>query len=164
MRYGWDNDGYAKLVHVVFHRPYDSEYPTKTKPLFPLLSLEDAACAKWGDWVQAFSIAGTDTSSMPTRAINRNLSAVLESNLPELQHGLDTRFIIPRRVRDTCVRWKTGTRCHSDGLNLLVDYKPSGDVLSLGRPLEESLFGHGVATTVRWLPTHLKLVMDVLMG
>jgi len=163
VRYGWDTAGFAKLVHVIFHRPYDAENPTKTKPLFPLHSFEDVVSAEWGDWVQAFAIAGTDMSSMPTRAINQSLSAMLEANLPEPQHGLDTRFILPKQIRDACARWKTGTRCHSDGLNLLVDYKPSGDVLTLGRPLEESLFGHGVSTTVRWLPTHLKLVMDALM-
>ena len=163
VRYGWDNDGYARLVHVTFHRPYNEAAPTLTKPLFPPHLPADVANAKWGDWVQAFAIAGTDVSTMPTRTINKNLTTLLEANLPEPVYGLDTRFIMPRQLRDTCVRWKTGTRCHSDGLNVLVDYEPSGDLSSIGRPLELSLLGHGVATTIRWLPTHLKLIMDAML-
>ena len=163
VRYGWDNDGFNRLVHVTFHRPYDESAPTMAKPLFPPHTAADVASAKWGDWVQAFAIAGTDVSTMPTRTINKNLAAVLEANLPEPQHGLDTHFIMPKKVRDTCVRWKVGTRCHTDGLNLLVDYEPSGDLSVIGRPLEHSLLGHGVATTVRWLPTHLKLIMAAML-
>ena len=34
----------------------------------------------------------------------------------------------------------------------------------IGQPIELSLLGHGVATTIRWLPTHLKLVMDALLA
>ena len=162
VRYGWDTNGCARLVHVTFHRPYDAESPTRTKPLFPPQLPGDVVSAKWGDWVQAFAIAGTDVASMPTRAINQNLATILEANLPELQHGLDTRFITPKRVRDACVRWKSGTRCHTDGMNFLVDYELSGDLSSIGRPLELSLLGHGVATTIRWLPTHLKLVMEAM--
>ena len=164
VRYGWDTDGCAKLVHVTFHRPYDETIPLMTKPLFPPQQIPDVTNARWGDWVQAFAIAGTDVSSMPTRIMNQNLTAILEANLPELQHGLDTRFISPKRIRDACVRWKTGTRCHSDGMNLLVDYKLSGDVSTIGQPIELSLLGHGVATTIRWLPTHLKLVMEAMLA
>ena len=49
-------------------------------------------------------------------------------------------------------------------MNLLVDYKFSGDVSLLGQPVELGLLGHGVATTIRWLPTHLKLVMDAMLA
>ena len=164
VRYGWDTDGCAKLVHVTFHRPYDETIPLMTKPLFPPQQIPDVTNARWGDWVQAFAIAGTDVSSMPTRIMNQNLTAILEANLPELQYGLDTRFISPKRIRDACVRWKTGTRCHSDGMNLLVDYKLCGDVSTIGQPIELSLLGHGVATTIRWLPTHLKLVMEAMLA
>ena len=164
VRYGWDTDGYAKLVHLTFHRPYNLASPTITKPLFPPHLPGDVTSAKWGDWVQAFAIAGTDASSLFARTICDDLTALLEANLPELQHGLDTRFIMPKQVRDICVRWKTGTRCHSDGINLLVDYELCGDLSTIGRPIELSLFGHGVATSVRWLPTHLKLVMEAMMA
>ena len=39
-----------------------------------------------------------------------------------------------------------------------------GEPATIGRPIELSLLGHGVATTVRWLPTHLKLVMEAMMA
>lgn len=164
VRYGWDTDGCAKLIHVTFHRPYDEQSPMMTKPLFPPHLPGDVVSAKWGDWVQAFAIAGTDAATIPTRTINQNLAAILEASLPEPQHGIDTRFIMPKRVRDACFRWKTGTRCHSDGMNLLVDYELSGDLSSIGQPVELSLLGHGVATTIRWLPTHLKLVMEAMLA
>lgn len=163
VRYGWDTNGAAGLVHVTFHRPHDPEAPARAKPLFPPHLLNDVVNAKWGDWVQTFAIAGTDVSTVMARTTNQNLAVLLEANLPEPEHGLDTRFIAPKRIRDACYRWKTGTRCHADGLNLLVDYEPSGDLTPLGLPIETSVFGHGVATTVRWLPTHLKLVMESLM-
>ncbi|HQX51010.1 MAG TPA: hypothetical protein PLY87_10100 [Planctomycetaceae bacterium] len=163
VRYGWDTDGYAKLLHVSYHRVYDETSPEITKPLFPPYRIDEILYAKWGDWVQAFAIAGTDVSNVSTRTVNKNLSLILEANLPEPQHGLDTRFIMPKRVRDTCFRWKAGTRCHADGINLLVDYVPSGDVTPLGRPIESSLMGHGASTTLRWLPAQLKLVMEMLI-
>ena len=49
-------------------------------------------------------------------------------------------------------------------MNLLVDYKLCGDVSTIGQPIELSLLGHGVATTIRWLPTHLKLVMEAMLA
>ena len=162
VRYGWDTAGHAGLVHVTFHRPFDLSQPFRAKPMFPPHPLNDVMNATWGDWVQAFAIAGTDVSSMPSISVNQRLSALLEANLPEPEHGFDTRLISPRQVRDVCGRWKTGTRCHADGLNVLVDYKPSGELTAIGRPIELSLLGHGVATTVKWLPAHLKLVLEQL--
>ena len=163
VRYGWDTAGCANLLHVTFHRRYDEASPLTTKPLFPPHLLNDVVNAKWGDWVQAFAIAGTDVSSAPAKSTNQNLASILEANLPEPRHGLDTRFISPKSVRDVCFRWKAGTRCHADGINLLVDYKPSGDISPMGLPIESVVAGHGVATTLRWLPAHLKLVMETLI-
>jgi len=37
-------------------------------------------------------------------------------------------------------------------------------VSTIGQPVELSLLGHGVATTIRWLPTHLKLVMEAMLA
>jgi hypothetical protein len=94
------------------------------------------------------------------------MSNVLELGLAAPVHGLDTRFIMPQRLRDACARWKAGTRCHSDGRNLLVDYQPSGLNVPIPSPvpipLETSVLGHGVATTVAWLPMHLKAVIEQL--
>jgi hypothetical protein len=162
VRYGWDPSGYRSLVHVLHHRHPDPEQPFRTKPLFPPQSPLDVINARYGDWVQAFAITGTDTPTLPSAEINERLESLLERNLSPPAHDLDTRFLIPERIRDACARWKSGTRCHTDGVNLLVDYEPSGETVMLGQPIEESLFGHGVATTNVWLPTHLNLVISHL--
>lgn len=159
VRYGWDINGCAQLIHVLHHRPHNPETPFLTKPLFPPQAPADIINATWGDWIQAFAVAGTDLVSASTLDENEKLTTLLERNLASPVHELDTRFIPTARLRDTCYRWKQGTRCHTDGLNILVDYEPSGEAV-LGLPLESSVFGHGVATTVKWLPAHLRLVID----
>lgn len=161
VRYGWDIHGCAQLIHVLHHRPHDPAAPFLTKPLFPPQSPPDIISATWGDWIQAFAVAGTDVVSASTLDENDRLTNLLERNLAEPVHDLDTRFIPTARLRNTCYRWKQGTRCHTDGLNLLLSYQPSGESV-LGLPLESTVFGHGVATTVKWLPAHLRLVLDSL--
>lgn len=161
VRYGWDVHGCAQLIHVLHHRPHDPATPFLTKPLFPAQTLPDVMSATWGDWIQAFAVAGTDVVSAATLDENDRLTNLLERNLVEPVHELDTRFIPTARLRNTCYRWKQGTRCHTDGLNLLLNYQPSGESV-LGVPLESIVFGHGVATTVKWLPAHLRLVLDSL--
>lgn len=164
VRYGWDTSGCRTLVHVLHHREVDPERPCRTAPLFPPHNPADVLAARYGDWVQAFAVAGTDTTTIPSAAANERLGAFLERNLTPPQHGFDTRFLTPQRVRDVCARWKTGTRCHSDGIHLLLDYEPSGRRVLFTQPVELSALGHGVATTVTWLPVHLKLVMDALVS
>ena len=161
VRYGWDVHGCAQLIHVLHHRPHDPATPFLTKPLFPPQTPPDVMSATWGDWIQAFAVAGTDVVSAATLDENDRLTNLLERNLVEPVHELDTRFIPTARLRNTCYRWKQGTRCHTDGLNLLLNYQPSGESV-LGLPLESTVFGHGVATTVKWLPAHLRLVLDLL--
>ena len=162
VRYGWDTDGYRQLVHIVHHIPTGQRSPERTAPLFPPQSITDVVTARHGDWVQAFAIAGTDVPTVTTSRLHLALGKILEAGLPEPDHGLDTRLILPRHVRNTCARWKSGTRCHTDGQNLLVQYIPSGRKSKLLRPIEESVLGHGVSTTITWLPSHLSLVMDSL--
>ena len=161
VRYGWDTAGYGQLVHVLHHRNYQAEHPLITKPMFPPHSLPDTIKAKYGDWVQSFAIAGTDVSAPTSIGANKKLTALLEAGLEPPVHGFDTKLIVPERIRNACARWKTGTRCHADGLNLLVDYEPCGRT-STAMPIEAALLGHGVATTVDWLPAHLAMVMDSL--
>lgn len=162
VRYGWDTSGCDSLIHVTHHCPYDEANPWIAKPLFPPYSSNEVLNAVWGDWIQAFAIAGTDVTSVPSRVSNERLTSLLEANLPEPQHGLDTRMLATKRLRDTCVRWKSGTRCHSDGQNVLVEYLPSGSLTPFGRPIEISLLGHGVSTSLKWLPTHLSIVTEAL--
>ena len=162
VRYGWDTGGYQDLLHVLHHRQNDNGDEFLAQPMFPAQSLNDMLTAKYGDWVQAFGIAGTDVPPPIAMQAYRAVAAVLEAGLIEPKHGLDTRFIVPQQVRDTCARWKTGTRCHGDGRNLLVTYEPSGRTTPLASPIEEALLGHGVATTLDWLPAHLTLVLKAL--
>ncbi|MBL8811464.1 MAG: hypothetical protein JNM43_14930 [Planctomycetaceae bacterium] len=162
VRYGWDTQGLHRLVHVCYHRVFDEQAPEKARPLFPPHGLNDMMFAQWGDWVQSFAIAGTDSPTLPSKPLHDRLAKLLERNLEAPVHGLDTRFITTQLVRDTCARWKTGTRCHSDGLNLLLDYHPTGLKTPMGWPIEQSLLGHGVSTTEAWLPAHLNVVMEAL--
>jgi hypothetical protein len=162
VRYGWDTTGYSKLIHVLHDLEPDPNRPNRTQPLFPPHSLSEMVSAKHGDWVQAFGIAGTDVPTGVSLMAHKRLAKVLTAGLDEPNHGPDTRFIVPATVRNACAWWKTGTRCHADGLNLLVEYNPCGRKTAMGQPIEQSVFGHGVATTVEWLSSHLTLVLNSL--
>lgn len=162
VRYGWDTGGCGSLIHVLHHRNFDVGDPWRTKPLFPPQPLTDVTSARYGDWVQAFGIAGTDLVPPMMQDADMAMQQVLEDGLADPEHEIDTRFIPMERVRKACARWKTGTRCHADGWNLLVDYKPSGRKAHLVIPIEEVMLGHGVATASDWLPSHLHLVTQAL--
>ncbi len=164
VRYGWDTTGLAGLVHLNFHRVYDSERPERARPLFPPYALPEVLAADWGDWVQTFAIAGTDVPSLPEATAIHSLGALLESGLAAPAHDWDTRLIASARVRDACARWKQGTRCHADGVNLLVDYHESGVRTFPGIPIELSAMGHGVATSIHWLPAHLQAVVHAFLN
>jgi len=161
VRYGWDCRGYQTLLHVLHHRS-DQKGDIRAKPMFPPHSIKHMLTAEYGDWVQAFGIAGTDVVPPGYGNPNRALQLLLEDGLEPPVHGIDTKFLISERVRNVCARWKTGTRCHQDGVNLLVDYEECGRKTSLGFAIEHSLLGHGVATCVDWLPAHLALVIERL--
>jgi hypothetical protein len=112
--------------------------------------------------VQAFGIAGTDTpapSQMKKSCLQ--LGEFLENSLPDPVIDFDLKFLTSQSLRFLCARWKTGTRCHEDGQNLLVEYEPSG-LTTMAIPIEKTLMGHGVATTLPWLPAHLNLVTEML--
>jgi hypothetical protein len=169
VRYGWDTAGYAALIHVNFHRVFNLSAPAQAKPVYPFCPPSEIFSGEWGDWVQTFAIAGTDTSSLPAISANRQLGQLLESGLSLTDPSrlpLTLRLIPPGGIRELCARWQHGTRCHSDGLNLLVDYAPSGERILGNRPLESAVMGHGVATSIRWLPAHLQqvgLALDELL-
>ncbi|MEY3459345.1 MAG: hypothetical protein RL215_2502 [Planctomycetota bacterium] len=161
VRYGWDTAGYAALIHLNFHRVFNPNAPAQAKPVYPFHAPSEILSGEWGDWVQTFAIAGTDTSSLPAISANRQLGQLLESGLSltdPSQLPLTLRLMPRGGIRDLCARWQHGVRCHSDGLNLLVDYEPSGDRIFPNRPLESAVMGHGVATSIRWLPAHLQQV------
>jgi len=160
VRYGWDTSGCHRIFHVVFDRGLAENSGFTTQPLFPPHSFRDMVDASWGDWVQAFAISGTDVVPPTPTAVarNRQLRELLESGLEPPAVSGKIRLIPGNRLRYLCARWQAGTRCHTDGHNLLVDYHPCGRTL-LGRPIEASLFGHGVSTTQDWLTAHLALIL-----
>jgi hypothetical protein len=168
VRYGWDTDGYRSLVHILHHREVpvpgntSSDSSWTTRPLYPLQLPHEVLDARYGDWVQAFGIAGTDTPA-PSRMKKSclQLGEFLENSLPDPVIDFDLKFLTSQSLRFLCARWKTGTRCHEDGLNVLVEYEPSG-LTTMTIPIEKTLMGHGVATTLPWLPAHLNLVTEML--
>lgn len=160
VRYGWDLSGCRGLVHVLHHREYSPDTPTLTQPLYPPHKLLDVLNARFGDWVQAFAIAGTDVSTPVATGTNEALDQLLTEGLVSPELTAELKFIGSNRIQKLCGWWKTGTRCHQDGINVLVEYEPSGRLTALGKPIEHSLLGHGVATSLHWLPAHLRLVTD----
>ncbi len=160
VRYGWDTNGFSAIYHVLFDRGTQGGDSITTKPLFPAHPIGEMLNAVHGDWVQAFAIAGTDVVPPAPGPIERNkqIAQVLLNGLTPAIETIDTRLIPVKQLRQLCARWKQGTRCHTDGHNLLVDYQPSGRIVG-DRPVEQSVFGHGVATTVDWLPAHLALLL-----
>lgn len=162
VRYGWDTSGYRSLIHLMHHRNQQPKDSILTQPIFPMHTIADMISAKFGDWVQAFAIAGTD-ASLPALAGNQvKLAGVLEAGLKGVVIDEDLEKIKVDRLRDVCGRWRSGTRCHDDGQHLLLEYEPSGRKTNMGGPIECTRFGHGVATTTTWLPVHLALVMRTL--
>lgn len=162
VRYGWDHNGCKDLIHVLHHRDTSGDKSITTKPLYLPHSVNDMFSAKFGDWIQAFGICGTDIASPTSSAAIERIGGVLESGLAAPKGDVTTNILPAGRLRNVCARWKTGTRCHTDGHNLLVDYEPSGRRSKFGTPIELAMLGHGVATTIDWLPTHLSLVLQHL--
>ena len=138
VRYGWDRDGYTRLLHFVHHRTADGLPDYRTPAPLPQ-KLSDILNATYGDWVQTIGIAGTNTS--PT---------ILEvgkyrANIPMkrlLESGLSGINIMQLRNR-----W--GIRIPHEGTTLLVDYDAESD-----------LMGHGVYTKKVWLPFHIQEVLQ----
>jgi len=144
IRYGWDSDGYANLMHFVHHRctPDTPEYLT----VFPR-SFQEVLRAEYGDYVQQFGIAGTNwgPNFVAFRAYqaNRGLSKLLQGRIPR---------------REVLRRMRLGVRCAEEGKTWLVDY---------GRPTEsfaEHVAGHAVYTRPQWLPFHLESIIEEFYG
>ncbi|MCE9606967.1 MAG: hypothetical protein K8U03_18945 [Planctomycetia bacterium] len=135
IRYGWDVQGYDKLIHFINHKPLPDIDPYFTT--FPG-TIDDIARASAGDYVQQFGIAGTNVPPFPLalRAwlADRRLNTLLQ---PEEYTSLN--------LTD---RLRVGLRVPDAGETLLVDYgSPSGGI-------SEHLAGHGVYTKLDWLPFH----------
>ena len=171
VRYGWDTNGLRSLVHVIHHRSLkDDDDPAAIVPAVTFgcegnslgdnftaatTGVADVLSAKHGDWVQAFAIAGTDIAPPLKRTANARLGEFLERGLPEA-----TPHKLKEKIKVTCARWKTRTRLHADGRNLLVDYE-SAQLTRFG-PARQAVLGHGIYTLTGWLPGHLALLLKWL--
>lgn len=166
VRYGWDTNGCRQLLHVTHHRVSDEEHPERAIPAVTIgcedksafqiqSSIMDVLGARHGDWVQTFAIAGTDLPAPGHRVEDQKLQKFLEADLPDTT---------PENVRDkfpvVCRRWKTATRLHADGRNLLIEFDKSG-LTRFGRA-HKAILGHGIYTLGTWLPAQLALVTEWL--
>jgi hypothetical protein len=136
VRYGWETSGYAKLLHVINHRPFDERrdwlapFPPRWRRVLR---------AADGDFVQQVGIAGSGLPHNPlafrTIAANRRLRKFLAGDVPGW-------FISRLRAQ---------TRVPNEGLTLLVDYADPAI-------FPTHLFGHAAYTRSRWLPLHLEMM------
>lgn len=144
IRYGWDSGGYAKLLHVVHHRPRPGLPAYQTAPP---RSVEDVLQAADGDYIQQLGIAGT------------NLTPHLLAWRSWLAEGRLGRLLqkTPGRL-ELLGRWQAGVRVPAEGQTLLVDYGPTtGSV-------RQHLAGHAVYTRGTWLPFHAAEIVQRLYG
>jgi hypothetical protein len=144
VRYGWDADGYSKLLHIVNHRPdatrgeHRAHYPPRFRRIL---------AGRGGDFMQHLGVAGTNFPPLPlawrTFLADRRLGRLFERSLP--RQWLRTRLMHGMRIAD-------------DGTTLLVDYDDPDR-----SPLRH-LLGHAPYTRSRWLPLHCELVAESFYG
>ena len=167
VRYGWDCNGYSRLLHIVHHRPAAHLPNFIAKPALPQ-SIDEIVGAKFGDWVQAFGIAGTDLAPVDRcrRETNRALGQLLEIGLDIPQFTNDNsplnrlpnaiRASIQNRMQDfsaLLARLNCGSRIHADGdAAWLFDYGVD----------ETEKLGHGTYTKRAWLPFHATRIAEWL--
>lgn len=139
IRYGWDPNGYSRLLHFVNHRPraglpkYRAKFPPK---------LEDILDGADGDYVQQLGIAGTNV----TPSLFSWRAWMADSRLNRLLQG-DS---LPQK---TLERFKAGAIVPDQGTTLLVDYgRPEGTIA-------QHHAGHAVYTGKRWLLFHAEEVV-----
>jgi hypothetical protein len=139
IRYGWDPRGYARLLHMVNHRPSPDLPPYRAA--FPS-SLTEVLEAVGGDYIQQLGIAGTNT--MPGFFSWRAWLA--DHRLNEfLQPGISALGLLDRM--------RLGMRVHERGTTLLVDYGPAkGSVV-------EHIAGHAIYTRPEWMLFHAEQVV-----
>jgi hypothetical protein len=136
--YGWNQAGYNRLLHFVFHRPvaglpsYRAQFPLEPERIFR---------AADGDYVQQLGIAGTDVPprmfAWRARCADRRLGRILQAGLPNAP---------------TADRLRSGVRVAESGTTLLVDYGASR-----GR-LADHCGGHAVYAQPHWLLFHAQEV------
>jgi hypothetical protein len=134
IRYAWDANGYARLLHFINHRPGEGlpDYLCQFPP-----TLDDILHATEGDYIQQLGIAGTNVPpgilSWRNFLADRRLNRLLQRNL---------------RLRDLHERLKLGMRVPEQGVTLLCEYgMPTGNIA-------RHHAGHAVYTQLHWLLFH----------
>lgn len=138
IRYGWNADGYSRLLHFIHHRPspgrphYLAAFPPK---------LDDVLRAADGDYVQQLGIAGTNVApslfAWRARVADRRLGRLLQDQFP--RSGPAEPFHAGAIVPDA-------------GTTLLVDY---------GLPqcgIARHHAGHAVYAYKKWMLFHAEEV------
>jgi len=143
IRYGWDSDGYARLLHVIHHRP-ENVRPRREHGL-PFRVI-DAWRAHEGDYVQRIGIAG---SNLPPCWVLRPGARRAERQLHALiQSGVSSRGLLDRL--------RPALRIADESETVTVDYGPQR-----GGPWSH-LFGHGIYTRRLQMSFHAGLVAERL--
>jgi len=144
VRYGWDTDGYANLLHFNHHRPPpEAAEHLAPYPLVPWRIL----CAKDGDFVQQIGIAGTNF--LPNPLAVRTLTA--DWRLDQfLERDLAREWLFTRLSH--------GVRVPDEGTTLLVDYQ------GIKGSVHHHLAGHALYTRQKWLPFHCREVVERFYG
>ncbi len=101
--------GSTNCFHVLFDRGGIDPDQITTQPVFPP-RLNEILNATYGDWVQAFAIAGTDVVPPAPGPMKRDtlMNELLLQGLDSPELTFDTRLIPIKRLRILCARWKTG--------------------------------------------------------
>ncbi len=133
IRYGWETNGYRKLLHFIHHVPREG-CPEWRSPVPSLASAEVLELG--GDLVQQFGIAGTNV-----------LPYVLDFSLMRAEQNLN-RFLQPFGRDRFWENLQLGMRVPEEGETRLVQYEDRAE-------LATRMAGHGVYTQVEWLLFHL---------
>jgi hypothetical protein len=144
IRYGWDSNGYARLLHFVHHRP-TKDLPEHQAAFPP--TAEAVLTAAAGDYVQQCGIAGTNIMpslfSWRSWLADRRLNALLQKDV---------------NARDLPKHLGAGRRVPDEGTTLLVDYGPATG------GLPEHVAGHAVYTRSEWLLFHAEEIARRFYG
>ena len=144
VRYGWNTEGIAKLLHMINHRPIRKDGKKwLAKMDLPQIAME-MPMVLGGDYVQQLAVASTD--AVLSTPLEEELNQALQENL-EPYNGFERWLECARRV----------TRCPNDGQCLLIDYGDGGKGSS-----SDHLYGHGCYTRLATLLFQTQQIVKIL--
>ena len=157
VRYAWNERGHRALLHFVHHRTDDESAvhvaPYRTKVI---CGPDAIRSAKYGDWVQAFAIDGTDNPPLnPTRRdANAAFAELFSAQAPPPADGRVFAALSYWARLIAYLQRSWGIRVSAQGHTMLVNYGDSA----------QRLLGHGVYMDQAWLPFHAGAVAKYLSG